>query len=41
MYHFEAIAFVKIDKSEIEESLRKGILEVLRNVEKIDKPITL
>ena len=41
VYHFEAIAFVKIDKSEIEESLRKGIIEVLRHVEKIEKPITL
>ena len=41
MHTFEAIAFVKIDKGQIEESLRKGIIEVLRYVEKIEKPISL
>ena len=41
MHSFEAIAFVKIDRGQPEESLRKGVVEVLKHVEKIEKPITL
>jgi hypothetical protein len=41
VYTFEAIAFVKIDRGQIEESLRKGIIDVLRYVAKIESPITL
>jgi len=41
VHSFEAIAFVKIDRGQPEESLRKGVVEVLKHVEKIEKPITL
>ena len=31
---------MRIDKEQVEESLRKGIVEILRYVEKVEKPIS-